>query len=284
MNDDNIVIKKIDLDDVLTFGKQKYNVNNLLPAENYSDTLKSVQTKNWITPFIDYELVQIKDKSDLTWIKEAAHIGSISGTFPVLHNDELESLCNRYQVYNELLHKGVFVRTDHVSLKTGIHGKGPYTSIKQIIESICTSTPGHKAVEQYDTTINLYIIPWLELETDYEFRLFVYNNKLTGISVQHIYKRNEKLNNKTDDDIKNLVQRIIDYFYNNFLKKWSLTKSKNMIENYTIDIAFLNINLIYFIEVNPFGAEHAAGSSLFHWIYDKDILCGNGDIVEFRYV
>lgn len=39
-----------------------------------------------------------------------------------------------------------------------------------------------------------------------------------------------------------------------------------------------------FVEVNPFGAELSSGSALFNWIRDRDILYGDGNEVEFRYV
>jgi len=41
----------------------------------------------------------------------------------------------------------------------------------------------------------------------------------------------------------------------------------------------------YFIEQNVFGKEYAAGSSLFHWIIDEEILYQKGTpVVYFRYV
>lgn len=39
----------------------------------------------------------------------------------------------------------------------------------------------------------------------------------------------------------------------------------------------------YFIEPNGFGAEYSAGSALYHWIDDYDLLNGDKDYVEFRY-
>jgi hypothetical protein len=41
-------------------------------------------------------------------------------------------------------------------------------------------------------------------------------------------------------------------------------------------------NTFYFIEQNPFGANYAAGSSLFHWTIDE-VLYNNDGVVEFRY-
>jgi hypothetical protein len=61
-----------------------------------------------------------------------------------------------------------------------------------------------------------------------------------------------------------------------------ITPNINHISNYTIDLAVVD-SKIYFIELNSFGAEYAAGSALFHWIIDKEILYGNTDRIEFRY-
>ena len=51
-----------------------------------------------------------------------------------------------------------------------------------------------------------------------------------------------------------------------------------------IDLALLENDIPYFIELNSFGEEMAAGSACFHWILDNDILYGREDKVYFRYV
>jgi hypothetical protein len=57
------------------------------------------------------------------------------------------------------------------------------------------------------------------------------------------------------------------------------------VNNYSIDLAILKNDEPYFIEINSFGKEYPAGSSLFHWLNDEDILydrkCENK--IYFRY-
>lgn len=57
---------------------------------------------------------------------------------------------------------------------------------------------------------------------------------------------------------KKIVHFVNDFIIPNF----------NKTQNYTIDIGFTNGGP-YFIELNSFGKEYAAGSALFHWINDE---------------
>jgi len=43
------------------------------------------------------------------------------------------------------------------------------------------------------------------------------------------------------------------------------------INSYTIDISIVN-SQAYFIKLNTFGKEYAAGSALFHWLLDETII------------
>ena len=59
----------------------------------------------------------------------------------------------------------------------------------------------------------------------------------------------------------------------------------NWTNNYTFDFAIIN-SQPYFIELNSFGKEYAAGSALFHWILDEHILYNkfeHNNFIEFRY-
>jgi len=279
-------ITKINLDDVLT-NKDKYNVNNLLPSEDYEKVISWSNTKNWIFQFHDHDSIQVikvTDINDLKWMYDASKIGYISRRFSALYKEELEDFCDRYaaEMNAKLMIKGVFVRTEHVSLKTGMHGTGPYYSIKQIIESICTSSHGHAALRKTDKELNIYLIPWLNMDTEKEFRVFVFDNRITGISVQQLYRRNKWLEEMNEDQIMSLIDKINDYFTNEFLEKWLNTQVTQMTKKFTMDLVLLDTGF-YFIETNSFGPEYAAGSSLFHWITDIDILCNDKNLIEFRY-
>jgi hypothetical protein len=50
---------------------------------------------------------------------------------------------------------------------------------------------------------------------------------------------------------------------------------------FSYDFTFID-NEPYFIEINCFGKENAAGSALFHWIIDYDKLYGVNDCIYVR--
>jgi hypothetical protein len=107
----------------------------------------------------------------------------------------------------------------------------------------------------------------------------VYNNKITCISQQNLYS--VLYDENTIQQIPEKLTIILEYFEN-------VIKNKiNWINNYSYDFAIIENNTPYFIEMNSFGREYAAGSALFHWILDEKILYNSfetGDNrVEFRY-
>ena len=50
-----------------------------------------------------------------------------------------------------------------------------------------------------------------------------------------------------------------------------------------MDAVILEDGTLYFIEINSFGKEYAAGSALFHWLIDEDELYSDGSTIYFRY-
>lgn len=116
------------------------------------------------------------------------------------------------------------------------------------------------------------MIEWINIK--YEFRVFVYNNKITCISIQNIYE-SQYFDNKT---INKTIDKINNYFEN------KIKMSIDHITNYTIDIGILDDDSLYFIELNSFGEQLSAGSAGFHWIIDKDKINNLENIIYFRYI
>jgi hypothetical protein len=150
----------------------------------------------------------------------------------------------------------------------GQHKIGPYKGLKEIIESIVSSTyqktrtpqsnffagtVGHECICARDNldAYPIYFLPWKQI--DQEFRVFVFNNRISAISTQHYPEINEWLASLSDEEVAEQVAfKIIDHFE---------TTLKARLEpivgpNYTMDIAFLNDGSVYFIEPNSFGAEY----------------------------
>ena len=281
------IIQSIDLDDVMINNKIKYNSNNhwendLKPLD-YLEKIENGNTSKWIDLFKpNYKKIIMSNESDIRWIKLAFQIGKQTGKFPKSFSDELEQTVQElelkypntfdsFKISNNLVQTnasiGYFVRTENVSLKYGVHGIGPYYDFKSIIESIVTTTNSHTPIYPNTDTINLYLIPWANISESDEFRVFVNHNKITAISQQNIYS-------KLYDHIEiKKLDKIVEYFNSNIKPKITWMNS------YTYDFAFTKINneIItqpYFIEPNSFGKEYAAGSALFHWILDEQILYG----------
>jgi hypothetical protein len=284
----NIIIKRISQSEILN-NPNNFNSNNhwdISIPYNYDFIVNETNTKNWINLFHnDYKTIKIKFK-DLKWTEKAYDIGKITGVFPKSFNDELIDLCNKYSISNFEFKEGYFVRTEKASLKYGIHGCGPYFNVKQIIESICTTTAGHRCIN-YDKDrvdieyITFYLMKWRnDISINNEFRVFVYKNNITAISQQAYHSIIQTLNNKSDEELKYMAYRLIKYFKENIKNKIS-----NILDSYVMDIVYINeIDDFYFIEPNPFGKEYSSGSALFHWINDTEILYNDKEdiYIEFR--
>lgn len=284
-----IEIKRLQLDHVLSQDKILFNTNNHWendePPKDYKDVLARSRTCNWVNKFHSKYHIIVLDSSDLNWMKKASKVGMITGKFSQLFEDELESICSKYDAQwreiNEVpfeqdsIFQGWFVRSDRVSLKEGQHGVGPYKDFKSIIESATSCGAGHKFFEDDDTECTIYLFPWLELDPFKEFRVFVYENEITAISDQHLYTVNEYFNTLSDAEINIVIYKILNYFEENIKDKL------RDLRNYTMDLGFVQ-DTPYFIEPNSFGSLYAAGSALFSWIYDTDTL-HDPFTIEFRY-
>jgi hypothetical protein len=117
----------------------------------------------------------------------------------------------------------------------------------------------------------LILIKWNDkIELRNEFRIFVFNKKITGISQQ-----SKKLFNYSEDELE-IFQEAFSTI--NFIKN---IPYNNCILDVYVDLEFKKCILI---EINPFGAHCGAGSSLFKWDDDYELLHSNSEYIEFRYL
>lgn len=274
-----IIIKRYELNHVLINNRILYNVNNIWSNDRPDDYEQQRYNRNtcmWIGAFHDNIKTLTIKKNDLIWMKSAFDIGCITGKFPNSYQDELIELSNRLEFPDPT--QKYFIRTEFVSLKHGQHGTGPYENIKSIIESLVTSKYNHACINPEDDECKIYFIDWIEdYDEEKEFRVFVKNNDITAISIQNIYKINTWINSLNDNEIIEIIADLINYFSDNIREKLKF------LNNYTMDIYYSIKTGWYFIEPNCFGAEYAAGSALFHWCNDYDLLNGNMEYIEFRY-
>lgn len=274
-----IRITPVPLEAVITGSETRYNTNNCWTLEgrpkpaDYAAIQEKCNTKNWIYKFRTPVVVTL-DAADMAWMKDAQRIGRMTRHFSRLHLDELQETVAKYTFPVG----SWFVRTEYVSLKNGQYGVGPYTTLDRVISSLVSSNPGHECFTKADVTLNLYLVPFLPLNGKKEFRVFVYKHNVTAISIQHLYEENQWIQ---DMSVRERVLLITDLLH--FCQHSVLPKLADVLESYTCDIALLEPgNEFYFIEINPFGADYSAGSSLFGWRQDHDKLTSH-EFVEFRY-
>ena len=286
-----VIITPVPLDDVLLHDRTKYNSNNHWPDDirpsDYEQKLEKTYCKHWIDKFHrHYHVINIYN-TDLKWMKEAAKIGAYSGKTSAIHQSDIDDLVEIYQKEKVWPDQEYFVRTDSTSLKYGRHGAGPYRDIRSVIESLITSTYNHSPLsslnDETQTTLKIYLMPWKTIDLDKEFRVFVYKKKITAISQQHLYTPNATLNaiSSTEERysvINNWVAIINREFHSTIKDRLAY------LDSYVMDIAILENDIAYFIEINCFGKEYASGSSLFHWLINEEILYNDkDDTVHFRY-
>lgn len=249
-------------------------IGNVRPTD-YETKIEETNTRNWIDRFdIPYTTFTLTNPQHIQWMKEATLVCHITKTFSPLFQEELEETLSELEHIMEettksILKQGVFVRTEQVSLKSGCHGVGPYYNMKSILESIVTSRIGHSPMDQNTHSITLYLIPWVDIQ--HEFRVFVYQNKVTAISQQHFYQEIYH----HDDEVRPWIDMILQEFV-------TIQPKLSFLENYVFDIGIVS-GRPYFIEPNTFGKAYTSGSSLFHWIIDQDILYQIHDHVTIRY-
>jgi hypothetical protein len=267
-----ITIKTFNNDFVFQNNRTLFNSNNHPETpSDYNEKLSATMTKNWVDAFhTNYRMITL-DASDVKWLKQAFEQGTRTGRWPHDYDDELDAICAKYPFPEG----SWFVRTDYVSLKEGFYGMGPYNNLRNIIVSIVTTRHRHRCIQADDVVCNIYLFPWKTIDPDREFRVFVYQNTITAISIQKIFDRNTWLVNLDTDTIENIVHTIDTYFEEEIKDKL------RYLGTYTYDFVLSDTGP-YFIEPNCFGRHYAAGSALFHWIYDHDVVHDKNEI-EFRY-
>lgn len=253
-----------------------YNVNNLWVKrreprpDDYLAVLTRAITRNWVNPDT-YRI--LLSRTETTWLLKEAKIGAVTGCPSELFDDERDAAVAKYEHLFPPIPEGQpgwFIRTERVSLKEGVNKVGPYTNMRQILESLSTSREGHECINDTDDLDNfpIYFMPWKKIKQEY--RVFVYQNRISAISTQHYSEIDRMLAEMTDDEIRTqIIAKLVDHFDNHNLRDFL---APIVGPDYTMDIAILEDDSVYFIEPNSFGAMYAAGSACFHWSYEHDEL------------
>lgn len=121
----------------------------------------------------------------------------------------------------------------------------------------------------------LIMIPWNDkINPRFEFRIFVVNNRLVAASPQKWWE----LIQHTGEEL--------ELFEEAFSRVEFIGHSLNPYHTFVADVYVdPESRSVKLIEFNPFGAHCGAGSSLFNWITDYDLLHGKvTEYAELRYL
>lgn len=177
-----------------------------------------------------------------------------------LNESDKEDLENLVNDLNKLINnKPSFLKLATVSPKYEVEIK-PILDSLDFLDAVTWDQRCVSSLEQYPS-MSIIIKEWMDMDPKWEFRVFVWDSKITGISQQFLYHTFE------------YEMDILEKFYNKLLS--SDIVSSVPYKEATLDIYFdTEKEKIFLIECNPFGAWSPAGSSLFEWRNDYDVLHG----------
>ncbi len=177
----------------------------------------------------------------------------------------IEKVCDGKQQY--------FVRTSSTSGKNEIPVKLFSDPDKIITHLLSVKEFVSREFERYEKDTYIIFVPWNpKIDSRTEFRLFIVNRKLTAASPQKWWE----CHNYTSEELC-----IIE---NAFLTSTLFQDSPydSFVADVYVDLEKKTSNLI---EINCFGDHSGAGSSLFNWENDHDLLYGIGEKEpELRYI
>ena len=222
------------------------------------------------------EFVQITNN-----IKELFTVHMYTGKPINTENDELNELnelTNFKQKINNSIKK-INVEKYFVRL-SGTSGKNeksvePMHNSDEIINHLASVKQFlYREYSKLNKETHLIIMPWNDkIDQRYEFRIFVVNGKLTGISQQFW----TDLFQYSEEELEIFIKAFNDIKFLDF----NGSIHKTFVGDVYVDI---ESHICKLIEMNPFGMYSGAGSSLFNWIDDYEQLYGYKDTIEFRYL
>jgi len=148
----------------------------------------------------------------------------------------------------------------------------PYTSSKQIVSLLQScKLYADKEYKRKDKPTYLILMPWNDvIDARNEFRLFVVNRRVTAASPQRW------------GEVHNYSEEELDSFQ-------EILSNPEFVQHvpyatFIADVYISSHQQCHLIELNAFGPHSGVSSSLFHWIEDYDLLHGNTQHGEFRYL
>ena len=252
-----------------------------LTDEQYRDTILATRYEAWrhLRPCAG-ELAFHLGIEDCKNLAKAGQVGILTKEYPMLYEDELQSVEAKLQPLPSPLY---FVCLSTCSTEGGQGGVGPFHNARQVVTALVTSYRCVAAFERQEP-VGLYLLPFQpHFNCDKEFRVFINKCKVTAISQ---YNEAEECGwgKSSDTDLLMLIGNVI-FLVGELLKKAAELKLA-LPTCFTLDV-FCHADqdfAVELIELNSFGAQLAAGSCLFDWVKDYDLLYGLSDTLELRVI
>lgn len=251
-----------------------------LTDAQYRDTILATRYEAWrcLRPCAG-ELAFHLGVEDCRILAKAGQVGILTKKYPMLYEDELQSIEARLL----LPRPPYFARLSRCSTKGGQGGVGPFHTARQIVTALVTSYRCVIAFERQEP-VGLYLLPFLpHFDCDKEFRVFVNNCKVTALS-QYNETEDCGWGKYPDADLLNVAGNAV-LLLDELLKKAAKLELA-LPTCFTVDV-FCHADqdfAVELIELNSFGAQLAAGSCLFDWVTDYDLLYGLSDTLELRVI
>jgi len=186
--------------------------------------------------------------------------------------DDLITFKNNIQLCLEP-NKDYFIRLSSTSGKNEKSIR-PFNDVNKIIKHLMSVKLFEEQEYSQDKETYLIISPWNNIiDPRCEFRIFVVNNRITAASPQRYWE----LHQHSSEELESFEHALnnISFIGNNI-------PYHTFVADVFIDV---ETSICHLIELNPFGAHCGAGSSLFNWYTDYDILYGlTKDAPELRYL
>ena len=71
----------------------------------------------------------------------------------------------------------------------------------------------HPLIKQDTTNLDIYLMEWIDILPEYEFRVFIFQNKITAISQQNLYSLLLNTNPNISSNIFETNENIIEFRY-----------------------------------------------------------------------
>ncbi len=152
----------------------------------------------------------------------------------------------------------------------------PFDNARMIIRHLVSVKLFVEQEYNQDKETYLILIPWNEtIDSRCELRIFVVDNQLTAASTQKWWE----LQQYSEEELDAIEYALMNIGFIGYIPYTTF------VADVYIDV---NTKTCHLIELNPFGAASGAGSSLFNWEKDYDLLYGiNHDKnkeIELRYL